>query len=183
MNGRPRVILAATIFAINVVAGCALTKLPVALNPSEVPVWRGRLAVWVEGAQSQSASGANTFSGAFELSGTPAVGELTIYTPVGTTAASLSWTVDSACLSLGGEPIHCFESLDALVKQTMGTELPVAALFAWLAGDNLTLAGWRADLSQRAKGRITARRTNPVPLAELRLVLEEPFDGAPNIAH
>ncbi len=183
MNGCPRVILAATICAINLIAGCALSKLPAALNQSDVSVWRGRLALRVEGAPPQPAFGANTFSGAFDLSGTPAVGELTIYTPIGSTAASLSWTEDRACLSLSGESIHCFESLDALVKQTMGTELPVAALFAWLSGNNLTLAGWTADLSQRAKGRIAARRTNPLPIAELRLVLEEPFDGAPNIQH
>ena len=172
MNGCPRVILVVVFLAINAVAGCALSKLPAAVNQSEVPVWRGRLALRVEGDHLQSAFESSTFSVGFELSGTPAVGELTIYTPIGSTAASLSWTADTACLRLSGE-IHCFESLDALVKQTVGTELPVAAFFAWLAGDNLTMSGWSADLSQLAKGRITARRTDPAPIAELRLVLEE----------
>jgi len=37
----------------------------------------------------------------------------------------------------------------------------------------MTAAGWRADLSQHANGRITARRTEPPPQAELRLVFEK----------
>jgi outer membrane lipoprotein LolB len=70
-----------------------------------------------------------------------------------------------------GEIRH-YESLDALIKQAVGTEIPVVALFAWLAGDNMNVAGWSADLSQHAEGRITARRTEPTPIAELRLILE-----------
>ena len=66
-----------------------------------------------------------------------------------------------------------FESLDALIRQAVGTEIPVVALFAWLAGDNMVIAGWSADLSHHADGRIMARRTQPAPLAELRLVLEK----------
>jgi len=33
-------------------------------------------------------------------------------------------------------------------------------------------AGWSADLSQLESGRLTARRTQPLPAAELRLILE-----------
>lgn len=69
--------------------------------------------------------------------------------------------------------VQPFESLDALIKQAIGTDIPVAALFGWLAGDDLKVAGWSADLSQHALGRITARRTAPTPVAELRLVLEK----------
>lgn len=68
--------------------------------------------------------------------------------------------------------VRYFASLDELIKQAVGTEIPVVALFAWLAGDNMNVKGWHADLTQHAKGRITARRTEPAPVAELRLVLE-----------
>ena len=70
------------------------------------------------------------------------------------------------------DPRH-FASQNALIKHATGTELPVATLFAWLAGENLAAAGWHADLSQHARGRITAQRSSPSPTAELRLVLED----------
>ena len=133
-------------------------------------MWRGRLAVRVEAdfppSQPQS------FSAAFELTGTPLAGELTLFTPLGTTAATLSWSTQTAVMRSNGN-IRIFESLDALIKQALGTDIPVTALFAWLAGDNVQVAGWRADLTQHADGRITARRTEPTPVAELRLVLEK----------
>ena len=69
--------------------------------------------------------------------------------------------------------IQYYDSLDALIKQAIGTEIPVEALFAWLAGDNMMEAGWSADLSQLTNGRITARRTDPAPASELRLILEK----------
>ena len=49
---------------------------------------------------------------------------------------------------------------------------PVAALFAWLRGEAMTLTGWSADLSQYASGRITARRLQPAPATELTLLFE-----------
>jgi outer membrane lipoprotein LolB len=106
------------------------------------------------------------------LTGNSQVGELTLYTPLGSTAAALSWSTHTAVMRTHGD-VRYFESLDALIKQAVGTDIPVVALFAWLAGDNMNVAGWSADLSQHAKGRITARRTNPAPGAELRLVLEK----------
>jgi outer membrane lipoprotein LolB len=60
-----------------------------------------------------------------------------------------------------------------LITQTLGTDIPVTALFAWLAGDTLQVEGWTADLSERANGRITARRVQPEPQAELRLIIEK----------
>ena len=71
-----------------------------------------------------------------------------------------------------GQERH-FESLDALVQQAVGTDIPVAALFAWLAGTPMSTTGWTADLTQHAQGRITARRTSPLPGAELRLILDK----------
>lgn len=154
-------VLAASLF----IAGCAVpTRIPTA-NQSEISFWRGRLAVRVESDQPQS------IAAGFELTGNALTGDLTLYTPLGTTAVALSWSSHTALMRTNGDVRH-FESLDALIKQALGTEIPVVALFAWLAGDNMAVAGWTADLTQHASGRITARRTAPAPLAELRLVLE-----------
>ena len=156
------IIIFATIF----IAGCAAPTRAIVSKESEVSLWRGRLAVRVESEQPQA------FSAGFELTGNAQAGELTLYTPLGNTAAALSWSPQTAVMRSNGDVRH-FESLDALIKQAVGTEIPVVALFAWLAGDNMAVAGWSADLSDHAKGRITARRTQPAPLAELRLVLEK----------
>lgn len=161
-----KVVCTAILFATLFIAGCAAPTRANISNPSEVPFWHGRLAVRVESDQPQS------FAAEFELTGNAQAGELTLYTPIGGTAAALSWSAQTALMRTHGE-VRYFESLDALIKQAVGTEIPVPALFAWLAGDNMAVAGWSADLSQHANGRITARRTQPAPLAELRLVLEK----------
>jgi len=163
---RPMKVLCAAVLAASFfIAGCAVpTRIPAA-NQSEISLWRGRLAVRVESDQPQS------LAAGFELTGNALAGDLILYTPLGTTAAALSWSSHTALMRANGDVRH-FDSLDALIKQALGTEIPVVALFAWLAGDQMAAEGWTADLSQHANGRITARRTTPAPLAELRLVLE-----------
>lgn len=165
-----KAVCAAILFATIFIAGCAAPTRAGISNQSEVSLWRGRLAVRVESSPPQSQPQA--FSAEFELTGNSQAGELTLYTPLGSTAAALSWSAQTAVMHSNGE-VRYFESLDALIKQAVGTEIPVVALFAWLAGNNMVVAGWSADLSQHANGRITARRTDPAPLAELRLVLEK----------
>jgi outer membrane lipoprotein LolB len=135
------------------------------MNGTELSPWRGRLAIRVESEPVQA------FSAAFELSGGATAGALTLLTPLGTTAAALTWTPEGSTLRSSAE-VRQFPTLGALMRQTLGAELPVAALFAWLSGDTATAAGWQADLSQRDNGRITARRDLPLPVTELRLVLE-----------
>ena len=165
---RVRVVVAVAFIVAVLLAGCAAPSQMT--GPSDAPMWRGRLAVRVEADALPSQP--QSFSAAFELTGTPLAGELTLFTPLGTTAAALSWSTQTAVMRSNGN-IRTFESLDALIKQALGTDIPVTALFAWLAGDNVQVAGWRADLTQHADGRITARRTEPTPVAELRLVLEK----------
>lgn len=165
-----RAVAAVIYFAIFFIAGCAVPPRASVTNQSEVPSWRGRLAVRVEAEQPDAQ--AQSFSAGFELTGTPLTGELALYTPLGSTAAALSWTSGTAQMRANGDVRH-FESLEDLIKQAVGTDIPVVALFAWLAGDNMSVKGWRADLSQHANGRITARRIEPAPVAELRLVLEK----------
>lgn len=163
LKGVGAVCLLAAVF---LMAGCAAPTRVGPQDQAELSPWRGRLAVRVESDQAQS------FSAGFELSGTPQAGQLTLYTPLGSTAAALSWTPDTAVMRSQGEARY-FTSLERLIEQALGTEIPVTALFAWLAGENMVAAGWSADLSQHATGRITARRTLPAPAAELRLVLDQ----------
>lgn len=132
--------------------------------------WRGRLALRVE-ADAASAQ-AQSVTASFELRGSPRQGELTLYTPIGTTAAQLDWTAQDAVLRRNGE-VRRFASLADLIGFALGTQVPVAALFAWLAGESVSAAGWSADLSRHASGHILARREQPAPAAEIRLVLEK----------
>lgn len=127
--------------------------------------WSGRLALRVDSQPPQS------FSSAFDLRGGPEEGELRLNSPLGNTLASLVWGPSGAELRRGAERIQS-GSLDALTAELTGAPLPVASLFAWLHGQDARVAGWQADLSQHAAGRITARRDMPEPRAELRLVFE-----------
>jgi outer membrane lipoprotein LolB len=161
---------ASAFIAIFLVAGCAAPTRATDSERAETASWHGRLAVRVEADPPRAPS--QSFSAGFELTGNALVGELTLYTPLGSTAASLAWSAQTAILHANGD-IRYFESLDSLIKQALGTDIPVIALFAWLAGDNQVAAGWHADLSQHANGKITARRAEPAPQAELRLVLEK----------
>ncbi len=75
-------------------------------------------------------------------------------------------------MASNGEIKH-FKSLDDLLKQAIGTELPVAALFAWLAGKPALADGWQVELSGYGNGRIKASRQSPPPVAELSLIIEK----------
>jgi outer membrane lipoprotein LolB len=160
----------AIILANLLVAGCASPPLGSASAASSAAYWHGRLAIRVESNQVQVP--ALSFAAGFELVGNPQAGELTLFAPFGTTLMSLSWSAGSAVVRHGGDTQH-FDSLDSLVKHALGTEVPLTALFAWLAGDNVTAAGWSADLSNHAKGKILAHRLHPTPAAQISLLLEK----------
>ncbi len=134
-------------------------------TPAGVQAWNGRLALTVEGNQSQS------FAAGFELKGSAASGELTLFTPFGGTAGALAWAPGTATLRSGGD-VRQFGSLDALVTEVTGSAIPIASMFDWLAGQPTAVAGWQVDVSQVAEGRLRAQRTDPRPPAELRVVFE-----------
>lgn len=149
-----------------VIAGCAQpARTPEKMEPT-LGVWRGRLALQVENAPSQS------FSAGFELRGRPDAGELMLYNPLGGTVAALNWGPGMATLRSGGD-VRQFESIDALVAGATGTAIPVSSLFDWLGGNNTAVVGWEADLSQLAQGRLHARRVAPPPVADLRVALDK----------
>ena len=143
-------------------AGCAT---PQRTAPPGVQSWTGRMALSVEGQSSQS------FSAGFELKGAPEAGELSLFNPLGGTVAVLAWAPGSATLRANGSTRQ-FPSLEALAQEATGAPLPVASLFDWLAGKATPVPGWEADVSQVAEGRLRARRTEPPPPADLRLVFE-----------
>ena len=143
-------------------AACATPK---RTAPPGVQSWTGRMALSVEGQSGQS------FSAGFELKGAPETGELSLFNPLGGTVAVLAWAPGSATLRANGSTRE-FSSLEALAEEATGAPLPVASLFDWLAGKPTAVPGWEPDLSQVAEGRLRARRTDPPPPADLRLVFE-----------
>jgi outer membrane lipoprotein LolB len=154
--------LFATLLAL-LLAACATPPRPAA--PPGVQVWTGRLALNVEGRAGES------FSAGFELKGAPQAGELSLFNPLGGTVAVLAWAPGSAVLRSGGNTRQ-FPSLEALAEEATGAPIPIAALFDWLAGKATPVAGWQADVSQVAEGRLRARRVDPPPLADLRVAFE-----------
>ncbi|CAN7421327.1 outer membrane lipoprotein LolB [Pseudorhodoferax sp. LjRoot39] len=146
-------------------SACALP--PRAPDTAGQPYWNGRLGLQVDGDKPQS------FSAGFELRGAPQAGELSLYSPLGATLAQLRWAPGMAELQADGQRRQ-YPSIDALTQEATGTALPLPALFAWLDGQPADVPGWQADLSRIADGRLIARRSAPLPTAELRIVLQLP---------
>ena len=159
-------VLSGFVIATFFIAGCAYKPGVIGLNNLNNGPWAGRISLQVQSDPPQS-----FFSG-FELKGRPETGELTLVSPIGSVIGVMRWSPGEAVLESGGQ-IRSFASVDALLAQTTGAAIPVTALFAWLEGINTSQFGWTADLSQQSKGRITARRTDPAPQAELRIVLDQ----------
>lgn len=151
------------------VAGCATGPGAAILN-SGSRIWRGRLAVRVD-ADKNDRLGSSVTAG-FELTGNATEGGLTLYTPIGGTAAVLTWSTKQASL-LSQSKVRYFSTLQVLIGEVVGTNIPVDALFAWLNGTDASAEGWTADVTDFINGRISAKRTEPSPAAELRIVLEK----------
>jgi outer membrane lipoprotein LolB len=156
------------IIATVLIAGCAAPVMPIGQYGSDTRSWNGRLAVRIDGVNDGPPQ---SLSASFELIGQASAGDLILYGPLGSTVAHLNWTPDAATLRSNGT-VRSFNSLSELAHQATGTDLPIAALFDWLTGRDVPVPGWQADLSQLSQGRLTARRLQPEPSAELRLILE-----------
>lgn len=148
---------------LSLLAGCATPAGPP--RGTEGGAWSGRLSLRVEGDQNQS------FAALFELRGAPEAGELVLTSPIGSTLAKLHWAPGEAMLRNGTETRR-YDSVDALIVAATGASIPVGALFAWLAGRDEAVPGWRPDLSQVDAGRLQATRESPAPRADLRIVFE-----------
>ena len=142
--------------------GCAQPQLRPA--HSHDTLWTGRLALQVEDQAAQS------FSASFELSGSARQGQFVLLNPLGNTIARIQWNAGHAEITTG-QNTRASESLDALLQDVLGTDIPVAALFSWLEGTHVAAVGWHVDLSAIDAGRLVAQRYTPTPQATLRIVL------------
>ena len=160
-NGR-RWVLALALSSALLTAGCATPRMtPVDANA----YWSGRMAIQVLKDPPES------LSAGFELQGSAQAGEMVLLSPIGTTLARLEWTPQGARLAQGQQQVES-SSLQRLGARLTGTELPIAALFEWLAGRPAEAPGWQVDLSAHAQGRISAERREPSPGAVLRIALD-----------
>ena len=166
-----RALLCSLLAAMLLIAGCAhkqgTTGINDTQNEAKTSFWAGRISLQIQSEPAQS------FFAGFELKGQADNGELTLTSPLGSILAIMRWTPLDATLEQGGS-IKRFASTDELLAQTTGAAVPVSALFDWLGGKNTPTPGWTADLSQQGSGRITAQRTDPLPSANLRIVLDQP---------
>lgn len=143
-------------------AGCA-TPRP---TPADAAAfWSGRLALQLQSTPPQN------WSASFELQGSADQGQLVLLSPIGTTLARLSWTPQAAVLEQGQDKTES-ANLQSLSQRLTGTELPIAALFEWLAGKAADVPGWQVDLTTHREGRLTARKNAPAPEAVLRILLD-----------
>ena len=145
-------------------AGCAQPLRQTDASALAGSHWNGRLALSIQSEPAQA------MTAGFELSGSPRHGELQLFSPLGNTLAVLTWTPTAASLRHEAQE-QTSGSLDDLVTQATGTEIPVRALFEWLSGQPAEVAGWQADLSQLPEGRLQVRRVTPAPTVDLRIKL------------
>lgn len=146
--------------------GCATPQRAAGGNSIESNSYAGRISLTVQSEPVQ------TFAGGFDLQGTVAVGELSLFTPLGSTAAVMRWKEGLAELQSGGQTQQ-YPSVQAMLERTTGAAIPLEALFGWLRGEAAAAPGWQADVSRHAEGRISAQRNDPAPPVQLRIVLDK----------
>ncbi|MES2979789.1 MAG: lipoprotein insertase outer membrane protein LolB [Pseudomonadota bacterium] len=145
-------------------AACAVA--PRAASNAQANLWSGRLSLQVQSEPVQS------FSAAFILEGNSGQGKLTVTSPFGNTLAVAAWEPGKATLTSGGE-IQVFASASQLLERATGAAIPLGGLFDWLAGKATPVNGWTADLTRFTEGRILAKRVQPLPESDLRIVLDQ----------
>lgn len=146
-------------------AGCAAPGRPPQVPDAVRDFWSGRLALRIDSQRPQS------FAAGFELHGNAREGRLSLFNPLGGTVAQMAWAPGQASLHADGQERR-FESLGALTSEVTGAELPITNLFQWLAGIPAAAEGWQAELVDLEQGRLVARRSQPAPAIELRLVID-----------
>lgn len=175
MNTRAWAWLAALVLASS---GCATVK-----PPTNGEGWTsGRLSVRIEASPERIAQ---SMSAAFELRAQApgSSGELRLNSPLGTRLATATWAPNLARL-ITPEGEQRFASLDDLSRQSLGENLPLAALPSWLAGrpwpeaphqktaEGFEQLGWQISLARQAEGWIEARRASPAPAVLVRVRLD-----------
>jgi outer membrane lipoprotein LolB len=164
---------AAALLLSALLAACATPPVAPALDSLN-----GRLALRV---QAHEGTPARSFAAPFELQGNARVGQFSLFTPLGTTAARADWRPGHAVLS-NENGQSAYPDLDSLAADMLGQALPMAALLDWLRGRPWAGAphtateagfeqlGWQIDTRARAEGRVEARRAAlPVVTVSIRL--------------
>jgi outer membrane lipoprotein LolB len=165
-----RALLCSLLSAMLLISGCAhqqgASRQNSLINEEKPSFWAGRISLQIQSDPVQA------FFAGFELKGRADAGELTLISPLGSILGVMRWSPGEAILIQGGS-VQRFASTNELLAQATGAAVPVSALFDWLAGKNTPAPGWLADLSQQSNGRITAKRVDPAPQADLRIVLDK----------
>ena len=158
----------ASIWLLVLLAACATPKpsRSVAQAPSDKQ-WQGRLSVTVQSDPPRN------MSAGFSLDGDARQGELNLFSPLGTTLATLQWN-PATTQWLQGSQQRQYDSMAHLTEETTGAALPMDAMFDWLQGKATASPGWQADLSALNQGTLIARRLSPEPLVVLRIKLDTP---------
>ena len=149
---------------LTLLTGCAQTPHRSATATRSGP-WSGRIHLRVDDAPAP-----RSFTAHFELQGSADTGTLELSTPLGTLLARLQWSADQATMETPQAQHHA-PTLQALLREVTGETLPADALFDWLSGVPTTSGGWHVDLQQLAQGRLSATRSQPLPPATLRILL------------
>ncbi len=158
----------ASIWLLVLLTACA-TPTPirsVAQSPSDKQ-WQGRLSVTVQSDPPRN------MSAGFSLDGDARQGELNLFSPLGTTLATLQWNPTTTQWLQGGQQRR-YDSMAQLTEETTGAALPMGAMFDWLEGKATASPGWLADLSALNQGTLVAKRVSPEPLVVLRIKLDTP---------
>jgi outer membrane lipoprotein LolB len=132
---------------------------------AQLPSWSGRLGLRIDSEPVQA------HSAGFLLRGNAERGELSLFTPLGTTLYLLEWTPSTARLHANGK-IHTAANVSELSERATGSAIPVAEVFDWLAGRPTPQSDWQVDSSQSEAGRWVAVREQPAPRTVLRIVLD-----------
>jgi outer membrane lipoprotein LolB len=129
--------------------------------------WQGRINITVQSDPPRS------MSASFSLEGDAQNGELHLFSPLGTTLASLQWRPGGARWLQDGQ-LREYDSIAQITEEITGAALPMVAMFDWLEGRLAPSSGWQADLSALASGTLVARRVFPEPFVVLRIKLDTP---------
>jgi outer membrane lipoprotein LolB len=137
-------------------------KMPTAARSQE---WSGRISLQVQSDPPQQ------LNASFALQGGAQQGQLDVFSPFGTTLATLQWTPQEAVLHQGNQQQR-FASITVLTERLTGAQLPMTELFDWLNGQPTAVAGWQTDVSQLGSGWLIATRTSPAPGVLLKIKLD-----------
>lgn len=156
--------------------GCASLPAP----PADLATVTGRMVLNVAATPQALAQSLNA---GFELSGDAVRGQLRLISPIGTQLALARWDPAGAELDTGNGPRR-FADLAALSRETLGEDVPLAALGHWLAGqpwpaapsqpagEGFSQLGWQIDLARYASDALVVARRDSPPAVVLRAKLD-----------